>query len=147
VNTGLILAAHSQAELAGVLAHEAAHSVLSHGLQSVFREDLIAQMGSQVPLGDFVGEMLSLQYSRQQERQADILGTRVLATAGYAADGLRNFMETLYEKGEPDQIEYFSTHPAASTRVEYLEALIQQNGYNRYALEGVDRHSEIQAMV
>ena len=147
VNTGLLLATNSQAELAGVLAHEAAHSVLSHGLQSVFREDLISQLGSQVPLGDFVGNMLSLHYSRQQERQSDILGTRVLSTAGYAADGLRNFMATLDANTTATQSEYFSTHPASSTRVEYLEALIQRNGYNRYALEGVDRHSEIQAMV
>ncbi|MEL6248531.1 MAG: M48 family metalloprotease [Cyanobacteria bacterium J06627_15] len=147
VNTGAILAANSQAELAGVLAHEAAHSVLSHGLQSVFRDDLIAQLGSEVPLGDFVANMLSLHYSRQQERQSDILGTRVLATAGYAADGLRNFMATLGANTTSNQPEYLSSHPASASRVEYLETLIQRNGYNRYALEGVDRHSEIQAMV
>ncbi|MEL6139799.1 MAG: M48 family metalloprotease, partial [Cyanobacteria bacterium J06628_6] len=120
---------------------------LSHGLQSVFRDDLIAQLGSEVPLGDFVANMLSLHYSRQQERQSDILGTRVLATAGYAADGLRNFMATLGANTTSNQPEYLSSHPASASRVEYLETLIQRNGYNRYALEGVDRHSEIQAMV
>ncbi|MEO0540716.1 MAG: M48 family metalloprotease [Cyanobacteria bacterium P01_A01_bin.105] len=147
VNTGAILAANSQAELAGVLAHEAAHSVLSHGLQSVFRDGLIAQLGDQVQMGDFVANLLTLHYSRRQERQSDILGTRVLSTAGYAADGLRNFMATLGANTSSSQSEYFSSHPASATRVEYLETLIQRNGYNRYALEGVDRHSEIQAMV
>ena len=144
VNTGLIRATRSQAELAGVLAHEAAHSVLSHGIQGFFRDDTLSQLGEQVPFGDFVTTLISLNYSRQQERQSDILGTRVLSTAGYAADGLRNFMATLTQNTSSPQIEYFSTHPTSAARVTYLEELIQRNGYNRYALEGVDKHSEIQ---
>ncbi|MEO1404052.1 MAG: M48 family metalloprotease, partial [Cyanobacteria bacterium J06635_1] len=101
--------------------------------------------GDQVPFGDFVSGLLSLHYSREQEKQSDILGTRVLSTAGYAADGLRNFMATLGANTTSEQLEYFSSHPASASRVEYLESMIQRNGYNRYALEGVDRHSEIQA--
>ncbi|MEO0456952.1 MAG: M48 family metalloprotease [Cyanobacteria bacterium P01_A01_bin.114] len=145
INTGAILAANSQAELAGVLAHEAAHSVLSHGVQSVFRDDLLAQLGQEVPFGTFVTNLVSLHYSREQEKQSDILGTRVLSTAGYAADGLRNFMATLGQNTGSTQPEYLSSHPTSASRVEYLETLIQRNGYNRYALEGVDKHSEIQS--
>ncbi len=147
VNTGAILAARSQAELAGLLGHEVAHSVLSHGMQSVFRNNFLSQFKGKVPLGDFALGLISLNYSRNQERSADILGTRVLATAGYAADGLRNLMETMGENSEESeeiQIEYFSSHPASESRVRYLEELIQRNGYNRYALEGVDKHLEIQ---
>lgn len=149
VNTGTILGTNSQAELAGVLAHEAAHSVLSHGLQSFFRNNLIASIGEEASLGDFITSMVSMHYSRQQEKQSDILGTRVLAQAGYAADGLRNFMATLAQQssGGLADLDYFSTHPASSNRVTYLEELIQRNGYNRYALEGVDKHSEIQQLV
>ncbi|MGK7890817.1 MAG: M48 family metalloprotease [Leptolyngbyaceae cyanobacterium] len=145
VNSGLILGTNSQAELAGVLAHEAAHSVLSHGIQSFFRDDMLSQLADEVPLGEFATGLLSLQYSRNQERQADILGTRVLATAGYAADGLRNFMATLVASTDSSPPEYLSTHPASASRVEYLEELIQRNGYNRYALEGVDQHLAIHA--
>ncbi|NEQ96235.1 MAG: M48 family metalloprotease [Cyanothece sp. SIO2G6] len=145
VNSGLILGANSQAELAGVLAHEAAHSVLSHGIQSFFRDDMLSQFADEVPLGEFATGLLSLQYSRNQERQADILGTRVLATAGYAADGLRNFMATLVAMTESAPPEYLSSHPNSESRVAYLEEMIQRNGYNRYALEGVDKHLAIQA--
>lgn len=147
VNTGAILAAQSEAELAGVLAHEVAHSVLSHGTQSMFRDNLLAQFSNQVTIADFVTGLLSSHFSRQQEQQSDILGTRVLSTAGYAADGLRNFMATLNQHTRSDEIDYFSTHPAPAARVEYLEELIQRNGYNRFALEGVDKHSEIQALL
>lgn len=149
VNTGAIKAARSQAELAGLLAHEVSHSVLSHGLQSFFRDDMIARLGDEVPLGEFAASMLSLHFSRKQERQSDVLGNRILSTAGYAADGLRNFFATLDEvtPDQPSELSFISTHPVTSDRIEYLEALIQRNGYNRYALEGVDRHSEIRAML
>ena len=149
VNTGAILGTNSQAELAGVLAHEAAHAVLSHGVQGFFRDDLLSKLGEEIPLGEFITNIVSTHYSRKQEKQSDILGTRVLAKAGYAADGLRNFMATLDQQSEGGlaDFDYFSTHPASSRRVTYLEELIQQNGYNRYALEGVDRHSEIQQLL
>ncbi|MGL5083064.1 MAG: M48 family metalloprotease [Microcoleaceae cyanobacterium] len=143
VNTGAILAANSQAELAGLLAHEAAHSVMSHNIQGMLRGNALGQLSNQIPFGDFVTKMVDLRFNRGQERRADMMGTRVLARAGYAADGLRNFMATLSENSE-SQIEYFSTHPNPKSRVQYLEEFIQRNGYNRYALEGVDKHAEIQ---
>lgn len=150
INKGAIVQANSEAELAGLMGHEVAHSVLSHGVQSVLRDGAIAQLGDQVPIGAFLTNIVTSDFSRQQEKQSDILGTRALSTAGYAADGLRNFMVTLDEKTQAAQArssqpEYLSSHPASATRVRYLEELIQRNGYNRYALEGVDKHSEIQA--
>lgn len=149
VNTGAIRAARSQAELAGLLAHEVSHSVLSHGLQSFFRDDMMARLGEEVPLGQFAATMLSLQFSRKQERQSDVLGNRILSKSGYAADGLRNFFGTLDQatQSQASELSFLSTHPVTSDRIEYLESLIQRNGYNRYALEGVDRHSEIKAML
>ncbi|MGF1537783.1 MAG: M48 family metalloprotease [Elainellaceae cyanobacterium] len=149
VNTGAIKAAKSQAELAGLLAHEVSHSVLSHGLQSFFRDDMMTRLGDEVPLGQFAATMLSMHFSRKQERQSDVLGNRILSTAGYAADGLRNFFVTLDQMNQSQSLDIslLSTHPVTSDRVEYLEQLIQRNGYNRYALEGVDKHSEIRAML
>ena len=147
VNTGAILAANSQAELAGLLAHEAAHSVLSHGLQGVYLDQALNDISTELPFGNFLTRMASLQYNRDQERQSDVLGTRVLATSGYAADGLRNFMAILDRNTQSTQPEYLSTHPLPANRVAYLEEIIQRNGYNRYALEGVDKHSAIQAIL
>jgi predicted Zn-dependent protease len=68
----------------------------------------------------------------------------VLSASGYAADGLRNFMATLNKKDEDRVTTLTSTHPAPVERVRYLENLIEKNGYNRYAYEGVKKHQEIQ---
>lgn len=153
VNTGAILNTNSEAELAGIMAHEVAHAVLSHGFQRVLTNNLYDSVGqmiggvlkTDIPIGSIATNLISLQYSRSNERQADIVGTRVLATAGYAADGLRNFMVTMDEKhGSKGSFSFLSTHPASDDRVKYLEQLIEHNGYNRYAFEGVKKHREIQ---
>ena len=78
------------------------------------------------------------------ERQADVLGTRILVSAGYAADGVRNLMVTLNEgKEDMGVLAWLSTHPETAERVRYLEELIVNNGYNRYAYEGVVSHAKM----
>ena len=149
VNTGAILKTNSQAELAGLLGHEIAHSVLSHGFSRMATGNFLNSLGKVVPAGN-IWNFLLKKYSRSQEREADILGTRVLADAGYAADGLRNLMVTMTKLEQSNQTtgstfkSWERTHPVSSERVRYLERLIQNNGYNRYALEGVAKHREIQ---
>jgi predicted Zn-dependent protease len=146
VNTGAILAANSEAELAGLLGHEVGHAVLSHGFQRVVTNNLLANLAREIPFGNLLGTLVSLDYSRKHERQSDIIGTRVIHSAGYAADGLRNFMQTLREQqGGGPTIPYLSTHPAPRTRVRYMEELIERNNYNRYSFEGVERHAQIKA--
>ncbi len=147
VNTGAIMAAKSKAELAGLMGHEVAHAVLSHGFQRIVTNNLLANLGQAIPFGDLVATLASLDYSRQSERQSDILGTRVVSSAGYAADGLHNFFVTLKEQERQSPPPYLSTHPATADRISYIEALIQRNGYNRYAFEGVTQHAEIQGRV
>lgn len=144
VNTGLILATNSEAELAGVVSHEIAHAVLSHSFQQITRANLLSNLGSIVSFGNLVANLLISEHSRQQERQADIVGTRALATTGYAADGLRNFFITMKQHETANPPEYLSSHPATEDRIDYLEKIIQANGYNRYAFEGVERHTRIQ---
>lgn len=145
VHTGAILAANSEAELAGLLGHEVGHAVLSHGFQRIVTNNLLANLAREVPFGSLLGTLVSLDYSRTHERQSDIIGTRVINSAGYAADGLRNFMQTLRDRQRGPSIPYLSTHPAPDDRVDYMEELIQRNGYARYSFEGVERHAQIQA--
>jgi predicted Zn-dependent protease len=149
VNTGALMQTNSEAELAGLLGHEVAHAVLSHGYQRVVQGTLLSNLNRVVPMGDLIAALIGRAYSRQNERQADILGSRVLANSNYAADGLRNLMvifsELDEERGRPPT--WLSSHPASSDRVTYLEELIQKNRYNRYAYEGVERHAQIQARV
>ena len=143
INTGAILAAQSEADLAGLIGHEVAHAVLSHGYQRLATDGLLSMVERAVPLGNLI-RLASLDSNRDREKQPDILGTRAVAGYGYAADGLRDFFVTLNEQSGSSQPEYLSTHPATANRINYLEALIQQNGYNRYAFEGVEEHARIQ---
>ncbi len=148
VNAGAILHTNSEAELAGLLAHELSHAVLSHGFQLATQGNLTANVTQYVPYGGTLANLLVLNYSRDMERQADALGTRILASSGYAADGMRNLMVTL-DKEERDRavFTWLSSHPDAKERIRNLETLIERNGYNRYAYEGVARHLEIQKRV
>jgi len=148
VNAGAILNTHSEAELAGLLAHELSHAVLSHGFQLVTQGNLTANVTQLVPYGGTLGNLLVLNYSRDMERQADALGTRILASSGYAADGMRNLMVTLDQKERgPGGFAWLSSHPDTQERISNIESLIERNGYNRYTYEGVARHIEVQKRV
>ncbi|OKH24354.1 M48 family metallopeptidase [Chroogloeocystis siderophila] len=147
INAGAITSAQSEAELAGLLAHELAHTVLSHGFQLVAEGNLVANVTQFFPYGGTVANLVSLNYSREMEQQADVLGTRLLASTGYAADGLRNLMVTLQKEETGTPFTWLSSHPATSDRIRYLESIIQRYGYNRYAYEGVTRHNQIKQRV
>ncbi|NJN56749.1 MAG: M48 family metalloprotease [Leptolyngbyaceae cyanobacterium SL_5_9] len=148
VNAGAILEANSEAELAGLLAHELSHAVLSHGFQLVTSGNLTANLLQFIPYGGYAANLAVLSYSRDMERQADALGTRILATSGYAADGLRNLMITLEEAEEESlPFAWLSTHPDTDERIENIETQIELNGYNRYTYEGVERHQAMQRRV
>ncbi|ELS05494.1 Peptidase family M48 [Xenococcus sp. PCC 7305] len=146
VNLGIILNTDSEAELAGLLAHEAAHAVLSHGFQLATSGSLTANITQYVPyVGGTAGNLIVMNYSREMERQADIFGTRMLVASDYAADGVRNLMAQLQELNEQDEdyVErpaWVSTHPNTSERVRYMEEFIVENNLNRYNYEGVKRH-------
>lgn len=148
VNAGAIAKTNSEAELAGLMAHELSHAVLSHGFQLASQGNLTANLTQYLPLGDTIGDLFVLSYSRDMERQADTLGTRILAASGYAADGMRNLMVTLTkEDKDHSEFSWLRDHPATKDRVRYLEELIQTNGYDRYVYEGVARHAQMKEKV
>ncbi len=133
VNSGLILNADTEAEMAGVMAHEIAHVAAHHAVREQTRMNY-AQIGT-VPL-IFVGGGLGygiyeaanigipltfLQFSRDFEAQADFLGTQYLYRAGYDPQALVTFFEKVenLEKQKPGLIsKAFETHPATPDRIE-----------------------------
>ncbi|MEO0934567.1 MAG: M48 family metalloprotease, partial [Cyanobacteria bacterium J06641_2] len=148
IHTGAIAKTKSEAEIAGLIGHELAHVVLSHGFQLVTQGNLIANVTQYIPYGGgTVGRILTFDYSRDMERQADRLGTRLLTAGGYAADGLRNLTLTMKKQQKNAPPAWLSTHPGGAERVSYLEELINTNGYNRYAYEGVAKHQQIKDKV
>lgn len=148
INAGAIAKANSEAELAGLISHELSHAVLSHGYQLVVESSLVESVTQFIPFGGTISDLAFLNYSREMERQADVLGTRILVAAGYAADGLYNLMVTLKQEDKtPEVLSFLSTHPDTDERIRYLQELITRNGYNRYAYEGVVQHAEIKAKV
>ncbi|MGK7929316.1 MAG: M48 family metallopeptidase [Spirulina sp.] len=148
VHAGAIVQTQSEAELAGLLAHEISHAVMSHGFQLATRGNLLASVTGYIPfVGGIATNLIVFSYSRDMERQADALGTRILAASGYAADGMRNLMVTLDELDRPAPPEWMSTHPDTDERIRNLEAIILESDYNRYAFEGVDRHTQMRERV
>ena len=150
-HTGMLELMDSEAELAGVLAHEIAHSVLSHSYKQIGESALTGTATNVISsvLGRGAGAasnvgglLLSQKFSRDKEKQSDILGLRVLDAAGYSADGLYNVMAKL-KKLSGGGSSLLSSHPASEERMRYLEELIQTNGYNRYGYEGVDAYRAV----
>jgi predicted Zn-dependent protease len=150
VNAGAIAKTKSEAELAGLLGHEISHAVLAHGLQLMTQGSLTANVTQFIPyVGGIAESVITFGYSRDMERQADAVGTRLLASAGYAADGLWNLTHALKREEAADKTrsrppEWLSTHPGGDERLKNIEQLITKDGYDRYAYEGVERHTVIQ---
>jgi predicted Zn-dependent protease len=150
IHAGALTKTHSEAEFAGLLAHEISHAVLSHGFQLITEGNLTANITQFIPfVGGTAGNLIVLNYSRDMEKEADILGTKILVVSDYAADGLLDLMVTLDEEAQkrPGVPSWLSTHPNTQKRIEYLEEFIVSNQYDRYAYEGVVNHLPIQKKV
>jgi len=134
VNSGLILAADEEAEMAGVMAHETAHVCAHHAAREMTRLNY-AQIGM-VPLmimlpydwtgyGIYEAAQLAipitfLQFSREFEAQADYLGVQYMYRAGYDPQAFISFFEKIQalEKRKPGLVaKAFSDHPQTPDRI------------------------------
>ena len=141
VNSGLILKADNEAELAGVMAHEIAHVAARHGTRNQTR-GTIAQLGT-IPLifwggwtGYGVRQAVSivmplgmLQFSRGFETEADFLGLQYMYKTGYDPTAFVDFFEKLeaQEQKKPGFIsKAFFTHPPTGDRIPKTQENIQK---------------------
>lgn len=141
VNTGLIMAATEEAELAGVMAHEIAHVTARHGTCNATRGQLV--QFAMIPLmifgpGGWAGYGLYqglnfliplqfLAFNRGAERQADYLGLQYMYKTGYDPNGYIAFFEKIQaqEKKRPGSIpKVFSTHPPSGERIQNAQNTI-----------------------
>ena len=132
--SGLIEKAESPEEVAGVMAHEIAHAIERHPMQSMLRAAGVFLLvgllvGDTSTLGTLASEgakvLLVLSYSRDTEREADRIGMELLNKAGIRGDGLLDFFARLQgERGEEGRLPVlFASHPMHAERVERLKLL------------------------
>ena len=134
INRGTIEAADTEAQLAGVMAHENSHVALRHGTNQATKAQLtsvpFAILGGMVG-GGSVGGLLAqlagsfslntilLKYSRTDESQADVMGTQILYDTGYDPRAMAQFFEKLGAETKGKQpAQFFSDHPNPGNRVE-----------------------------
>jgi len=142
VNTGILLNADNEAEMAGVMAHEIGHVAARHGTRQATRGE-IAQIGSIVPLiavGGMAGyglyqamglivPMGFLKFSRNFESEADMLGIEYMYKSGYDPGAFVDFFEKVQsqEKRKPGTMsKLFSSHPPTDDRIKHSQEIIQK---------------------
>ena len=132
VYTGLIAKAQRPEQVAGVIAHELAHVTRRHGIHAAVNQ-VGMLIGLQLLVGDtsgligLAGQGAMLAYSRDNEREADAEGARMLAAAGLDPLGLAEFFDLLKgEKGSelPGFAQVLSTHPDHDDRIAAITVLI-----------------------
>jgi beta-barrel assembly-enhancing protease len=142
VNRGMIEAAQGEGEVAGVMAHELAHVLLRHGTanatkQQGFQIGAIAGAIAGAVIGGGLGEIISqgsqfglgtwlMKYSRDYEKQADLLGAQIMARAGYDPRDLARMFETIQKQGGGSPPQWLSSHPNPGNRTQYINAEAQQ---------------------
>jgi len=143
INRGILSAAESESQVAGVLAHEIAHVARRHSAQQLTKGTVAN--GLLGLLGAFIGDRggagaavaqvaagvtansFMLKFSRDDEREADREGVQILQRAGYDPRGVLEFMQILaaQQGRSPGAVaQFMSTHPAPASRVQELQQLV-----------------------
>jgi predicted Zn-dependent protease len=153
VHTGLILAAQSESELAGVLAHEIAHVTQRHIARQIFQSKKLS-LASMVAMGLGLLAVRSnpqlataaittsqagavsakLAFSRDFERESDRLGFEMMRRAGFDVRGMAVFFERLQQTAklyENNATQYLRTHPLSGERMSDMQNREQAEAYRQ----------------
>jgi predicted Zn-dependent protease len=153
MNTGLLLAAQSESELAGVLGHEISHVTQHHIARMLMQQQqngitslatlaaalLLARSNSQagqaaIAFGQAGAIQNQLNFTRANEREADRFGLQLLNKAGFDPGGMASFFERLqratrvYESGASS---YLRTHPLTYERIADMQSRTEEMGYRQ----------------
>lgn len=162
ITQGLLFRMQNEAQLAGVLGHEAGHIAYRHSAKSIETQryvglatagiSVVAQQAGYATVGQ-VTELFSqlgmLRYSRDHETEADYAGLKYMTEAGYNPNGIVQLMQILQKAsggGGGTLGEWTSTHPDPGNRVGYLTEAIKKD-YAGLAQTGAYRDAEFQQNV
>ncbi len=162
--SGLIERAKSTDEIAGVLGHEITHIKGHHmarssgpdaiSVLSLLSMVLLARSGSGAQAAGAVGQAVSatrqIAYSRQLEMEADTLGVRYMAAAGYDPKGSLGFLKTLDQERALSPVDvppYLMTHPISQERVANMEQVIRSLGKTEVRSEQPDTLKKVQIII
>jgi len=136
VNRGMIEAAKNEGEVASVIAHELSHVALRHGTAQASKATKyqIGEIAGAVLgaiIGGTAGKVVSagtsfglgtafMRFSREYERQADLLGAQIMARAGYDPRDMANMFRTIERQSGSGGPEFLSDHPNPANRYEYI---------------------------
>lgn len=133
VHTGLLNIARTDGQLAAVIAHEMAHVTSNHAQKRIQRNQTIALGGALLGAviggeGSEIGQIATqggniafgLTFSRQQELEADKIGTVFMARAGYNPEEAITLWQNMAAQSRGSTPEFLSTHPVSATRIQAL---------------------------
>lgn len=168
VNLGTIQAADTEAQLAGVMAHEISHVVLRHATCNITKQQKkslwygLGSIASAVVLGNTalgglaqqgIGTIAGLDFlsmSRDSEKQADLLGTDILYDTGYDPRAMPQFFEIIEGKYGNGGAQWMSDHPNPGNRVDYVNneiaSLPPKTRYIKTSTEFTQIHAKAMAM-
>jgi beta-barrel assembly-enhancing protease len=149
INTGLLKAVDNEAQLAGVMGHEMSHVILRHGTNQASKAQLIqlpALLAGQVAGGSMLGSLAQagiglgansvlLKFSRSAESQADLMGSHLMAEAGYNPMQMARFFEKLNSQGGSRTLEFLSDHPNPGNRERAIEEEAERLPHRNYSFQ------------
>ena len=136
INRGMIEKARNEGEVAGVMAHELSHVALRHGTAQATKATpfAIGQIAGQIVgaiVGGTKGQVIAqgsqfglglgfMKFSREYEKQADILGSQIMAAAGYDPRDMANVFKTIEQESGSGGPQWMSDHPNPGNRYDYI---------------------------
>ena len=159
ITKGLLLKLENESQLAGILAHETVHVVARDAENMMSKQAGMgvlfvlaatqAQNQGEMVAADLALQLVSLKYSREDERTADLGGMDYMLRAGYNPNGMVETMLILQKEDAREPSDFFSTHPSPENRIDYLRARVQSHyldgiagtktGEDEYRLNVLDR--------
>lgn len=138
VYTGILPYTKDETGLAVVMSHEIAHAIAEHGREqasySVLQNlggSILNSMGLSTGIYNGASNLVLLSYSREHETEADELGLIFMKLAGYNPNYAITFWERMKSSSNNAQLEFLSTHPSDTTRINNIKNFLQSEKFKQ----------------